>query len=86
MKQSKGTFTSVCLIPWTFVVKKVLLIGSTSYSITLSFQKYLGSWHVNALDARLQCLPWAVMCKNGSVERLFVEIMAEEWNCHVFVL
>jgi len=86
MKQSKGTFTSVCIIPWTFVVKKFLLFGSTSYSITFSFHKYSGSWHAYTLDVMLQCLPWAVMCKNGSVEGLSVEIMAEEWNYHVFVL
>ena len=86
MKQSKGNFMSACIIPWTFVVKNLLLIGSTSYSIALSFQKYLGSWHAYALDLRLLCLPWAVMCKDGSVEVLSVEIMAEEWNYHVFVL
>ena len=65
MKQSEGTFTSVCIIPWTFVVKNVLLVGNTSYSITLSFQKYSGSWHAYAFDVMLQCFPWAVMCKNG---------------------
>jgi len=65
MKQSKGTFTSVCIILWTFVVKKFLLIGSTSYSVTLFIQKCSGSWHAYALDVMLQCLPWAVMCKNG---------------------
>lgn len=86
MKQSKGTFTSVCIIPWTFVVKKVLLIGSTSYSITLHFQKHLRAWHIYALDVMLQYLPWAGMCKNGSVDSLSVEIMADEWNYHVFVL
>jgi hypothetical protein len=35
----------------------------------------------------LQCVPRDVMNKSGSVEGLFMEIMAEEeWNCHAFVL